>query len=125
MEKLCELYSKNDEKRVLDVFFNQLSGGKCAAIFPEILLTAYTFVTLIPGITILVRRYRDAGKHWSLLLIPFSLIVIAVVTFALLLGSGAWALGIIVPAIILIIAAIFPIVVCCLPSVVPDGTPVV
>lgn len=45
----------------------------------ELLATVYSLAAFIPGIALTVRRLRDAGKHWSAILLPLIPLVGAII----------------------------------------------
>lgn len=58
---------------------NFIVGLFIAFLGIEILSTVYTLVALVPGIALTIRRLRDAGKHWSAILLPLIPLVGAII----------------------------------------------
>jgi len=106
--------------------------GILLIFLPNFISTLYSLAILVPSLAIMVRRCRDAGKHWLNLLIPMVgafvgvIIIIAGLIGGVATGSGAAAgAGLIIGVLVLLVSAIWPFIITCLPSVAPDGTPVV
>lgn len=54
----------------------------------NILTSLYSLAVLVPGLAIMVRRLRDAGKHWGWLFISLVPLVGAIVLIVLLCGAS-------------------------------------
>jgi len=80
--------------------------------FFPILPTIYSLATFIPGIAIIVRRFRDAGLGWGHI-------------FWFIGASIFLGLGGLIGALIALVCAIIPIVLLCQPSAPDNGIPIV